>query len=476
MRSRTLPFALVISGVLHAGVLAVSHDAAPKLTSDPTLVYSTQLEAVLLDAAQDKGETLLPSEAAADSAAADALEREVKRLQDLTASQQSSLEQIQAERNAEKARHEKEILALRENSQMAADNHRHLQAAVTELRETYQVTQVENTSLTRALAETESDLRAATHVQVALNAQVKTLVQSLDLQQGDNRRLKEKARKSEKVRQALQAERQSIDLENEQLVASLSEHELALDALHEENIKLQQRLLSSRELSVELEHALDNSITTARNDHQAMTGERTTLNEEIQVISNKLNTQRAENQRLRDEADQVSQILTALKGEQRETEAAYTQTDTRLLETTSALRSISEENNKLRHELARSENTTANLRQQLDQSEASIASLEMGNALSELRPVPTAGNPKPVYPRMAIRRGIEGDVGLSVNVSSAGQVSKVSVSKPSGFAILDQAAIDSVKKWEFTPATRDGVPTAMVIDIPVQFRLIDSRG
>jgi TonB family protein len=251
---------------------------------------------------------------------------------------------------------------------------------------------------------------------------------------------------------------------------------LALDALHEENIKLQQRLLSSRELSVELEHALDNSITTARNDHQAMTGERTTLNEEIQVISNKLNTQRAENQRLRDEADQVSQILTALKGEQRETEAAYTQTDTRLLETTSALRSISEENNKLRHELARSENTTANLRQQLDQSEASIASLEMGNALSELRPVPTAGNPKPVYPRMAIRRGIEGDVGLSVNVSSAGQVSKVSVSKPSGFAILDQAAIDSVKKWEFTPATRDGVPTAMVIDIPVQFRLIDSRG
>jgi TonB family protein len=206
-----------------------------------------------------------------------------------------------------------------------------------------------------------------------------------------------------------------------------------------------------------------------------MTKERATLTEEVQVISGALYTQRNENQRLRDEADQVRQILAALKIEQRETEAAYHETDTRLLETTSALRSISEENNKLRHELARSENTTANLRQQLDQSEASIASLEMGNALSELRPVPTAGNPKPVYPRMAIRRGIEGEVGLSVNVSSSGQVSKVSVSKPSGFAILDQAAIDSVKKWEFTPATRDGVPTAMVIDIPVQFRLINSR-
>jgi len=206
-----------------------------------------------------------------------------------------------------------------------------------------------------------------------------------------------------------------------------------------------------------------------------MTKERATLTEEVQVISSALDTQRNENQRLRDEADQVRQILVALKVEQRETEAAYHETDTRLLETTSALRSISEENNKLRHELARSENTAANLQKQLDHAPASTASLETGNALRELRPVPTAGNPKPVYPRMAIRRGIEGEVGLSVSVSPSGQVSRVSVSKPSGFAILDQAAIDSVKKWEFTPATRDGVPTAIVIDIPVQFRLINSR-
>ena len=69
MRSRALPLALALSGVLHAAVIAVSHNAAPTLTPDPTLVYSTQLEAVLIDAVQDKGETLLPSEAAAESAA-----------------------------------------------------------------------------------------------------------------------------------------------------------------------------------------------------------------------------------------------------------------------------------------------------------------------------------------------------------------------------------------------------------------------
>ena len=35
MRSRALPLALVLSGVLHAGVIAVSHNAAPTLTPDP---------------------------------------------------------------------------------------------------------------------------------------------------------------------------------------------------------------------------------------------------------------------------------------------------------------------------------------------------------------------------------------------------------------------------------------------------------
>jgi len=96
----------------------------------------------------------------------------------------------------------------------------------------------------------------------------------------------------------------------------------------------------------------------------------------------------------------------------------------------------------------------------------------LGNKPVELRPVPAAGNPKPVYPSLAIRRGIEGKVSLSVGVSSSGQVSKVSVSQSSGFEILDRAGIDAVKRWKFIPATRDGVPAAMVIEIPVEFRLI----
>ena len=38
MRSRTLPFALVLSGAIHAAVIGISHDVVPKLTADPSLV------------------------------------------------------------------------------------------------------------------------------------------------------------------------------------------------------------------------------------------------------------------------------------------------------------------------------------------------------------------------------------------------------------------------------------------------------
>ena len=451
MRSRALPLALVISGVLHAGVIAVSHDAAPTLTPDPALVYSTQLEAVLVDTVQDKGETLLPSEAAAESVALahevgpiDELKHEVGLLEELAASLQSRLEEIEAQRYAEKARHDREMLALRDSNEARESDRRYVETQVADLEDAHQTLSAENASLAKILADTESDLRTAANAETALKAQVQTLASELQNQQDAHRRLKAKARESEDARQALQAQKQNTDSENERLVVRLSENELAL--------------------------------ATARLDRQAMTEEHVALSEAMRVISSELKNQHDTNQHLRDETDHTRQTLTALVAEKRETEAAYTETSARLLETASTLQAISKENEELQKMLLRSEETAADLRQQLDNVQASTASLETGNALTELRPVPAAGNPKPVYPRLAIRRGIEGEVSLSVSVSSSGQVSRVTVSKPSGFSILDRAAVDSVRQWQFTPATRDGTPTTMVIDIPVQFRLIDARG
>jgi periplasmic protein TonB len=61
----------------------------------------------------------------------------------------------------------------------------------------------------------------------------------------------------------------------------------------------------------------------------------------------------------------------------------------------------------------------------------------------------------PVYPpaEEAARHG--GAVTLRVNVAPDGSVEKVEVASGTGYAALDQAAVDAVKQWSFAPARDD---------------------
>ena len=108
--------------------------------------------------------------------------------------------------------------------------------------------------------------------------------------------------------------------------------------------------------------------------------------------------------------------------------------------------------------------------------QTSRASLATGNAMDESNPTPAAGNPKPIYPKIAIRRGIEGDVSLRVMLTASGVVSSVTVEKPSGSRLLDAAAVSAVKQWQFNPAMHQGEPAASVTTVPIEFKLIQSRG
>jgi protein TonB len=71
-----------------------------------------------------------------------------------------------------------------------------------------------------------------------------------------------------------------------------------------------------------------------------------------------------------------------------------------------------------------------------------------------------SGNEPPGYPAMARRLGDQGEVRLDVHVSSDGKVLEVRLSQSSGSKLLDQTAIETVKKWRFVPATVDGKPVA----------------
>jgi len=87
--------------------------------------------------------------------------------------------------------------------------------------------------------------------------------------------------------------------------------------------------------------------------------------------------------------------------------------------------------------------------------------------------LPTAfpGNPRPAYPFAARRKGVEGRVVLRVSVLASGGVAGIAVERTSGSRLLDRAALDAVRRWRFSPATRLGQPVASTVRVPITFRL-----
>lgn len=80
-------------------------------------------------------------------------------------------------------------------------------------------------------------------------------------------------------------------------------------------------------------------------------------------------------------------------------------------------------------------------------------------------------NPKPDYPRIALRRGIEGLVLLHVEVNEQGRPIEIQVKKSAGFKPLDIAALKAVRRWRFLPAQRNGVTVRASVEVPIRFRL-----
>ena len=80
-------------------------------------------------------------------------------------------------------------------------------------------------------------------------------------------------------------------------------------------------------------------------------------------------------------------------------------------------------------------------------------------------------NPPPKYPAMARRRGYTGHVVLEVLVGQDGSVADLRLFSSSGHAILDNAAISSVKTWIFEPGMRGEEKVKMWVRVPIRFEL-----
>jgi TonB family protein len=80
-------------------------------------------------------------------------------------------------------------------------------------------------------------------------------------------------------------------------------------------------------------------------------------------------------------------------------------------------------------------------------------------------------NPWPVYPEIARQRGQSGEVALLVNVDMHGNPTKVALESSSGYSLLDQEAIKTIRRWKFTPASSNGEAVPGTVRVPVTFRL-----
>ena len=75
----------------------------------------------------------------------------------------------------------------------------------------------------------------------------------------------------------------------------------------------------------------------------------------------------------------------------------------------------------------------------------------------------------PTYPAHSMRRNEQGRVVLRVELAVDGRISGVTIKIHSGYARLDEAAVNAVKSWRCKPAMRDGVAVPAVALQPFDF-------
>jgi protein TonB len=75
----------------------------------------------------------------------------------------------------------------------------------------------------------------------------------------------------------------------------------------------------------------------------------------------------------------------------------------------------------------------------------------------------------PVYPAIAKPARVQGIVILECTIDPQGRVRDVKVLR--GIPLLDQAALDAVKQWVYTPTLLNGVPVPVIMTVTVNFRL-----
>lgn len=80
------------------------------------------------------------------------------------------------------------------------------------------------------------------------------------------------------------------------------------------------------------------------------------------------------------------------------------------------------------------------------------------------------GNLQPTYPPAALAGNLKGVVTIRAQVLTNGQVGEMFVRPPRAAPMLEQAAMETVRRWRFKPARRNGEPVPAWVNIPIEYR------
>lgn len=108
------------------------------------------------------------------------------------------------------------------------------------------------------------------------------------------------------------------------------------------------------------------------------------------------------------------------------------------------------------------------------ESTTSTAKLDTTSAKTNIveltKPLFATQPPKPEYPRIARRKGLEGTATVEVMFNELGEQLALTLVKSSGFSLLDQAALQAVETWQFeAPAPK--LANHYKVTVPIRFAL-----
>jgi protein TonB len=86
-----------------------------------------------------------------------------------------------------------------------------------------------------------------------------------------------------------------------------------------------------------------------------------------------------------------------------------------------------------------------------------------------IKPPQKTRDVRPVYPPIAQSARVQGIVIIEATIGPDGAVKDAKVLR--SIPLLDQAALDAVRQWQFTPTLLNGVPVPVIMTVTVQFTL-----